>query len=116
MLPLLADENFNNDIVRGLLRVLPELDIITVQEAGLTATKDPELLAWAFEQERVLLTHDVKSMPDHVELRVARGLGVSGVIAVPRRLPIGRAIGELQLCLLCGTFEDWADRMTWIPL
>jgi hypothetical protein len=116
MFPLLADENFNNDIVRGLLRVPPELDIITVQEAGLTAVKDPDLLAWAFQHQRVLVTHDVKSMRDHVESRVVQGLGVYGVIAVPRRLPIGLAINELRLCIECGTQEDWADQMTWVPL
>jgi len=32
MLGLAADENFNNDIVRGLLRRNPDLDIVRVQE------------------------------------------------------------------------------------
>ena len=30
MLLLVADENFNNDIVRGLLRKKPDLDIVRV--------------------------------------------------------------------------------------
>ncbi len=30
MLRLVADENFNNDIVRGLLRRKPDLDIVRV--------------------------------------------------------------------------------------
>ena len=32
MLILIADENFNNDIVRGMLRRKPDLDIVRVQD------------------------------------------------------------------------------------
>jgi hypothetical protein len=47
MLLLLADENFNNDIVRGLLRKKPELDIVRVQDVGLRGAEDPVVLEWA---------------------------------------------------------------------
>jgi hypothetical protein len=36
MLRLAADENFNNDIVRGVLRRNPAVDIVRVQDAGLS--------------------------------------------------------------------------------
>jgi len=41
MLRLVADENFNNDIVRGLLRRKPDLDIVRVQDADLSGADDP---------------------------------------------------------------------------
>jgi hypothetical protein len=42
MIPLAADENFNADILRGLLRRRPDLDIARVQDAGLSgATTQP---------------------------------------------------------------------------
>ena len=37
MLLLVADENFNNDIVRGLLRRKPDLDIVRIQDVGVSA-------------------------------------------------------------------------------
>ena len=37
---LLTDENFNGAILRGLVRRLPELDIIRVQDVGLMNTDD----------------------------------------------------------------------------
>ncbi|MBV6391782.1 MAG: hypothetical protein KPEEDBHJ_00996 [Anaerolineales bacterium] len=46
MLFLVADENFNNTIVRGLLRVKPDLDIVRVQDAGLFSASDPTVLEW----------------------------------------------------------------------
>src|SRR5687768_16751053 len=53
------------------------------------ARPDPDVLAWAPEEARVLLTHDVTSMTRHALERVARGEAMPGVIAVHRRLSIG---------------------------
>ena len=36
MLRLAADENFNGDMIRGLLRRSPSLDIVRVQDVGLS--------------------------------------------------------------------------------
>jgi len=47
MLLLAADENFNNDIVRGLLRQKPSLDIVRIQDVGLSGADDPTILEWA---------------------------------------------------------------------
>jgi hypothetical protein len=65
MLPMAADENFNNEILRGLRRRDPSLDIVRVQDAGLSGADDPTVLEWAASQQRVLLTHDVSTMTAH---------------------------------------------------
>ena len=62
MLKLAADENFNNDIVRGLLRRRPTLDIVRIQDIGLSGANDPKVLDWAAQENRVLLTHDVSTI------------------------------------------------------
>jgi len=36
MLRFAVDEDFDNRIIRGLLRLLPTLDIVRVQDAGLS--------------------------------------------------------------------------------
>ena len=41
----LADENFNNDLLRALVRRLPELDIARVQDTSMAGVDDPTLLA-----------------------------------------------------------------------
>jgi hypothetical protein len=40
MLRLLADENFNGDIVRALLLRQPDIDIVRVQDVGLAGVGD----------------------------------------------------------------------------
>jgi len=58
MLRLLADENLNAHIVRGLLRRLAGLDLVTVQSLGMVGADDPAVLAEAAEQGRILVTQD----------------------------------------------------------
>ena len=64
MLLIAADENFNNDIVRGLLRRKPDLDIVRLQDVDLSGADDPTVLEWAAQENRVLLTHDVTTKID----------------------------------------------------
>lgn len=54
MLALAADENFNNDIIRGLLRRQPALDILRIQDAGLSGNDDERVLDWTALEKRVL--------------------------------------------------------------
>lgn len=58
MILLAIDENFNNDIVRGLLRRQLSIDLLRVQDAGLSGANALVILEWAARQGRVLISHD----------------------------------------------------------
>jgi predicted nuclease of predicted toxin-antitoxin system len=62
MVQFLADENLNNQIVRGMLRQSSDIDIVRVQDVGLSGADDPTVLAWAAQEGRIVLTHDVATM------------------------------------------------------
>ena len=79
MLLLAADENFNNDIVRGLLRKKPNLDIVRVQDAGFRGAEDPVILEWAADEGRVVVTHDAATLTYYAYERVRAGLSMPGV-------------------------------------
>ena len=116
MLRLLADENFNRRIVRGLRLVLPGIDCLIAQDEGLTAMLDPDLLRWAAERGRILLTHDVNTIPMFAFERVAAGEGMCGVIAVPKNLAIGVAIEEEALVAECSEAADLDGHVLHLPL
>ncbi len=82
-LRLAADENFNNHIVRGLLRRDPELDIVRIQDVGLSGADDPTVLEWAAQEGRILLTHDVSTITKYAYERVQAGLVMPGVLSSP---------------------------------
>jgi hypothetical protein len=116
MLRLATDEDFNNRILRGVLRRLPELDIVRVQDANLPRKKDPDVLEWAAREGRVLLSHDVGTMRKHAYDRVNSGLLMPGVFEVSQELPIGVAIEEILL-LAEGSIEDeWEGQVRYLPL
>lgn len=55
----LADECFDNDIIRGLLRRSPNFDLVRAQDVPAVAGRNDEtLLAWAGKNDRVILTHE----------------------------------------------------------
>jgi Domain of unknown function (DUF5615) len=78
VLRLAADENFNQDIIRGLLRRKPDLDLVRVQDAGLSGASDPALLEWAAAHDRLLLTHDVTTVTHYAYERVGAGRRMPG--------------------------------------
>ncbi len=116
MLKVLIDQDFDHDILRGLIRRLPKIDFVTALEVGLNKVKDPELLLWASENERVLLTHDRKTMPKHFASLLEKGVELSGVCVVPRRLPIGQAIDELEIIIECSSADEWQNIIKILPL
>ncbi|HEY5865820.1 MAG TPA: hypothetical protein VI542_09790 [Candidatus Tectomicrobia bacterium] len=62
MLVLAADENFNGNIIRGLVRRELALDLVRLHDVGLSGAEDPAVLAWAAQERWVLLPHDVSSI------------------------------------------------------
>ena len=116
MLRLLADENFNYDIVRGLLLREPGLDIVSVQDVGLIGAEDPEVLAWAADDRRIVLTHDRATMADFAYERVAAGQEMPGVFILNDRMPIGQAIQEILLMNACSDQLEWNGRAVHVPI
>jgi hypothetical protein len=90
-----ADENFSNAIVRGLLRLRADLHIVRVQDVGLSSAEDPVILEWAANTDRVLLIHDVSTITKYAYERVSAGHHMPGVIEVGRNVPLGTAISEI---------------------
>lgn len=116
MFKILIDQDFDHDILRGLIRRFPELEYSTAFEAGLSKVEDIDLLLWASIEGRVLLTHDRKTMPVHFAALFEQGKPPAGVIIVPRRMPIGQALNELEIIISCSEQEEWRNAIIILPL
>ena len=115
-LRFLVDEDFDNDIVRGVLRHLPTVDIVRVQDRELSDTLDPIVLDRAAQDGRVLLTHDVSTMTVHAYARVTSGLPMPGVFAVSQLAPINQVIEDLVLLAECSLPGEWEGQVRYVPL
>lgn len=116
MLRFAADENFNNNIVRGLLRRKPDLDIVRIQDAGLYSADDPSILEWAAREDRVLLTHDVSTITRHAYERVQNGLPMPGVFEVNYATPLGIIIEDILIVAECSLDNEWEGQVRYLPL
>ena len=116
MLRLLFDENIDHDIVRGLRRRRPGLALLTVQEAGLAGLPDPELLAWAAAENRILVTHDVNTITLFAYERLRAGEPLAGVFLLPADLSLNVAIEQLILHLECSDMAEWLNQVHYLPL
>ena len=113
---ILADENLNNDIVRGLLRREADLDIVRVQDVGLSGADDPTVLEWAAREGRVLFTHDVSTITHYAYERVSAGKAMPGVFEVGRELSLGVAIEDVLLLAECSLEGEWEGQVRYLPL
>jgi hypothetical protein len=111
-----TDEHIARALIVGLRRELEDIDIVRVQDVGLRTMDDPTILRWAADQGRVLITHDVRTMPDFAHRRVAEAAAMSGVLVVPTTMPIGTAIAELSTIAAASDPEEWANRVVYLPL
>lgn len=116
MLCLLIDENFDQRILRGLRLEVPAIDYIVVQETKLKGLRDPLLLAWAAENQRIIVTHDVNTMPRHAYDRVRAGQPMPGVIVIPEDLAVGKAIEELATLVECCEPEELSNQVKYLPI
>src|SRR5690349_2111162 len=97
MLSFAIDENFNMHIVSGVLRRLPTIDVVRVQDVGLGGADDAAVLEWAASEGRVLLTHDVNTVTRFALERTSQGLPMPGVFEVSLKVPISDAMEDILL-------------------
>lgn len=89
-----ADADFNVKILKGLRRIAPEIDFQSAENANLQGKDDRSVLEIAAEQNRVVVSHDRKTMPVHFgEFLIDNPC--PGVVILSKRVSIGDAINRL---------------------
>ncbi len=116
MLRLVSDENFKGSITRGILLRQPTLDLVRVQDIGLSGTDDPIILQWAAQESRLVLTHDVRTMPKFATERILSRERMPGLIIAARRASVGAIIDDILLITTCSLEDEWENRILYIPL
>lgn len=111
-----ADENFNGKILDHLIGRLPDLDIVRIQDTVMYQAPDTAVLAWAAQENRILLTHDVQTLVNDAYLRVKQGQPMPGVILVASTIPIGQALADLEMVIAAGQPHDFESQVIYIPM
>ena len=105
----LADVNLNQNILSGVLRRVPEIDFKTAHNAKLHGLSDAQVLAAAAGEGRILVTQDRRTMPAHFGEFIKTN-NSPGVLLIPRKMTIRRAIEGLILVWVASDAEDTSIR------
>ncbi len=116
MLRLVSDGDVHGDVIRGLWAKEPELDLVRVQDVGLRRASDPEVLAWAAEENRVVVTQDRSTLVGVAWERVKGGIPMPGVLAIRPNTTIGDAIDAVRLGAVCWGEDEVVNKVLFVPL
>ena|SRR2546422_208835 len=103
MIRFLADADFNHAIVKGCRRHEPAMDFLSANEAKIEGVRDPDVLALATEQNRILVTHDRQTIPWHFAGFLMTGRTRPGVFLVSQHARIGKVVDALVLIWAAGS-------------
>lgn len=115
MLRLLIDQDLDHDILRGLIRRILQLDAVTAFEIGMSKATDPQLLTWAAQEGRIVITHDRKTMPAHAADLMRQGRNIAGLFVVPRSMPLHQMIEDLEMMVTCSENDEWVNVIRYLP-
>ena len=109
-----ADNDLDQRILTATRRLGPAIDFQTAPTLNLHGLSDPEVLALAAEQGRVLVSHDKHTLPDHfaafIEVQIS-----PGVILISRKLSIGKAAEWLYLLWAASEAEEYTNVIYRLP-
>jgi len=109
-----ADYDFNKKIVRALRNRYPSMNFQGGHEAGFEGLPDEQVLELAARDGRILVSHDVGTMPVHFANFISNQ-DSPGLILIPQELPIRIAIEELALIWGASEAEEYVNLITWLP-
>lgn len=114
----LIDESVRLSVMSALRRGDPAIDVWRVGQAGMPpfGSLDPDILAFCEQEQRMLVSLDRASMPDHVAAHRAVGGHTWGVLLITRRCSLRQLLDDLLLVWIASGAEEWWDAIHYLPL
>jgi len=111
----LADHDFNEHILDGVLRREPAIEIVRAREVNLQDRPDSELLEFAAGRQLLILSHDVNTMPAAAYARIESGASLTGLLMVQQSQPISAIIEDVVSIWSASELEEWTGLVCFLP-
>jgi hypothetical protein len=116
ILRFLTDEDVDGHLTSALLARVPGLDLVCVQDVRLMHTPDPDILARAAAEGRIVLTHDRNTMTGFAAARLSAGQPMPGLFVADQPTPLGRILNDLEAMAGASEHDEWRDQIIFVPL
>ncbi len=110
-----ADNDLKFAIVKAVRRREPAIDFASAQESGLDGVGDPDILMRAASEDRVLVSHDLRTMPDHFRSHLAAGKSSPGLLVVSQGASIGEVVEALVVLWAVADPSELRDQAYHLP-
>lgn len=111
----LADEDRRRAVVLGVRRREPGISFVQAFEVGAAGKEDSTVLRIAAEAGRILVSHDVRTMPRFFKEFIRRQSS-PGLVLIQQRLALGEAIDGLVLMWIASEAEEWINQICYLPI
>jgi hypothetical protein len=111
----LADNDFNEHVLEGLLRLEPAVQVLRVREIGLARAPDAEVLAYAAAEGWIVLSHDVSTMTAAAYARVAAAEPMAGLFVTAQQAALAPVIDSLLVAWAASEAEEWQNLVRYLP-
>jgi hypothetical protein len=111
----LADQDFNEHIIQGVLRHEPAIEFKRLRDIGLDTKTDFDVLDYAAKENWIVVSHDVNTMSAAASERSSSGNPVHGLFLVHQRSALGPVIDCLVLVWAASEAEEWLSRVVFLP-
>lgn len=99
----------------GVRRREPGISFLQAFEVGAAGKDDLTVLQIAADEGRVLVSHDLRTMPRYFHEFIHRQ-NSPGLILVPQKLALTAAIDELVLLWIASDDNEWANQICYLPV
>lgn len=108
-----ADADLNFDIVKAVRQQEPAVDFVSA--AGLRRISDPEILERAAAANRVLVSHDRRTMLKHFRNRSTAGMASPGLLIVSQAAAIGPVVESIIILWSVSDPAELRDQAFHVP-
>jgi hypothetical protein len=77
---------------------------------------DPDVLEYAAANNRIVISHDVNTMPAHAYERIEDGRAMAGLLMARQSLPVSLIIEDLLLIASSSEAAEWQGVVCFLPL
>ena len=110
-----ADADLNQLLVSAVLRRESKINFQTAFQAKLANLDDPQVLEYARSEQRILVTHDRRTMPYHFAEFIKESTS-SGVIIVSQQISVHQFVEDILLIWSATEIDDWINRIAALPI
>ena len=110
-----ADNDLNFAIVKAVRRMQPAIDIASAHDCELDGRPDAEVLDRAATTGRVLISHDLQTMPDHFRSRSVSGDSSPGLLLALQSTPVRAVAESIVLVSRAAEQEELRDQVRNLP-